>query len=103
MTGDGDLHTLTGAYAVHALPEAEHVAFERHLAECPACAREVDELRATAARLGLAVTAAPPPEMRERVLGRITTVRQEPPKVTGGPGTGQGGAGRAGGSGAGRR
>ncbi|MEI7031885.1 anti-sigma factor [Streptomyces pratensis] len=74
-----ELHTLTGAYAVHALPDAEHRAFERHLRDCEACAQEVRELSATAARLGLAVAAHPPLEMRERVLREITTVRQEPP------------------------
>ena len=49
-----ELHTLTGAYALHALPEDERVAFERHLGACEACAQEVRELSATAARLGLA-------------------------------------------------
>ncbi|WP_047470085.1 RskA family anti-sigma factor, partial [Streptomyces sp. M10] len=29
-----ELHTLTGAYALHALPEEERAAFDRHLADC---------------------------------------------------------------------
>ncbi|MFE4449774.1 anti-sigma factor domain-containing protein [Streptomyces sp. NPDC056796] len=74
-----ELHTLTGAYALHALPEDERLAFERHLGACEACAQEVRELSATAARLGLAVSATPPPALRARVLREITTVRQEPP------------------------
>ncbi|WP_353940842.1 anti-sigma factor [Streptomyces sp. HUAS MG91] len=74
-----DLHTLTGAYAVHALTEEEREAFERHLADCEACAQETAELTATAARLGLAASDAPRPELREQVLRRITTVRQETP------------------------
>ncbi|WP_328722639.1 anti-sigma factor [Streptomyces sp. NBC_00247] len=74
-----ELHTLTGAYALHALPEDERRAFERHLTECRACAQEVSELSATAARLALAVAAAPPRGMREEVLRRIATVRQEGP------------------------
>ncbi|WP_228991345.1 anti-sigma factor domain-containing protein [Streptomyces sp. DH8] len=74
-----ELHTLTGAYALHALPDSERRAFERHLAECEACAQEVRELAATAARLGLAVAETPPRELRERVLREITTVRQEAP------------------------
>ncbi|MEU0304169.1 anti-sigma factor [Streptomyces sp. NPDC006175] len=74
-----ELHTLTGAYALHALPDEERVAFERHLGACEACAQEVRELSATAARLGLAVSATPPPGLRDRVLRDITTVRQEPP------------------------
>ncbi|WP_250289257.1 anti-sigma factor [Streptomyces atroolivaceus] len=74
-----ELHTLTGAYALHALPEEERLAFERHLGACEACTQEVRELSATAARLGLAVSAVPPPGLRERVLREIATVRQEAP------------------------
>ncbi|WP_055486683.1 anti-sigma factor [Streptomyces sp. WMMB 322] len=88
MTGGGagaELHTLTGAYAVHALPAAERETFERHLAACPSCEQEVAELRATAGRLGLAVSEATSPQMRERVLRQIAGVRQEPPRVTGEP------------------
>ncbi|UXX94359.1 anti-sigma factor [Streptomyces sp. AD2-2] len=74
-----DLHLLTGAYALHALPDEESSAFERHLAGCEACARETAELSATATRLGLAVSSTPPTELRAQVLRRITTVRQETP------------------------
>ncbi|MGW8886923.1 anti-sigma factor [Streptomyces sp. NPDC055749] len=74
-----ELHTLTGAYALHALPDDERHEFERHLVVCEACAQEVRELSATAARLGLAVSRTPSAGMRARVLGEITTVRQEPP------------------------
>ncbi|WP_405862457.1 anti-sigma factor [Streptomyces sp. NBC_01515] len=77
-----DLHRLTGAYALHALSDEEREAFERHLADCEPCAQETAELSATAARLGLAVSVEPRREMRERVLGRITTVRQEAPAGT---------------------
>lgn len=74
-----DLHTLTGAYALHALPEDERREFERHLSDCEACTQEVRELSATAARLGLAAAESPPRELRERVLREITAVRQEIP------------------------
>ncbi|OON82241.1 anti-sigma factor [Streptomyces tsukubensis] len=74
-----ELHTLTGAYALHALPPEERRDFERHLADCPACDQEVRELSATASRLGLAVSVAPPETMRSEVLRRIGTVRQEAP------------------------
>ncbi|MFE6282670.1 anti-sigma factor domain-containing protein [Streptomyces sp. NPDC057877] len=77
-----DPHHLTGAYVLHALPDDESDAFERHLASCEPCARETTELSATTARLGLAATVSPPAAMRERVLRRITTVRQQSP---GGP------------------
>ena len=74
-----DLHRLTGAYALHALPDDENTAFERHLAGCEPCAEETAELSATAARLGLAVASTPPTALREQVLRRITAVRQETP------------------------
>lgn len=76
-----DLHTLTGAYALHALEPAERAEFERHLAACPACAQEVGELTATAARLGQAVGVTPPAALKERVLRQIATERQDPPRV----------------------
>ncbi|MFF5494985.1 anti-sigma factor domain-containing protein [Streptomyces aquilus] len=78
-----DLHRLTGAYALHALSGDEEAAFERHLAGCEACALETVELRETAARLGLAVATRPAHELRAQVLGRITAVRQQTPRVPG--------------------
>ncbi|MFJ8487473.1 anti-sigma factor domain-containing protein [Streptomyces sp. NPDC094038] len=74
-----DLHRLTGAYALHALSDQENASFERHLVGCEPCAQETAELSATAARLGLAVAAPASPALREQVLRRITTVRQETP------------------------
>ncbi|MFE4862162.1 anti-sigma factor domain-containing protein [Streptomyces sp. NPDC056670] len=74
-----DLHTLTGAYALHALSEEERTEFERHLADCEPCAQEVRELTATASRLGLAVTVTPPVELKTAVLRQIALVRQDPP------------------------
>ncbi|MFE3326398.1 anti-sigma factor domain-containing protein [Streptomyces sp. NPDC059176] len=78
---DAELHTLTGAYALHALGDRERARFERHMEVCAACAQEVRELSATAGRLGLAVSETPPPGMKAHVLGQIAAVRQEPPKV----------------------
>lgn len=74
-----DIHTLTGAYAVDALPDDERRRFERHLGDCQACQQEVAELTATAARLGTAAAESPPPGLRHRVLAAADTVRQEPP------------------------
>jgi anti-sigma factor RsiW len=76
-----DLHTLTGAYAAHALSDTERQAFERHLGACPACAHEVRELEATAARLGAAVAATPPPELWDRVRAEALVTRQLPPVI----------------------
>ncbi|WP_035799312.1 anti-sigma factor [Kitasatospora mediocidica] len=81
MTTVAELHTLTGAYATHALPEVERSAFEEHLAICPSCAREVAEFSATVARLGLAETVVPAPELKQRVLAQAATVRQLAPTV----------------------
>ncbi|MFV0126663.1 anti-sigma factor domain-containing protein [Streptomyces sp. HMX112] len=75
------MHAPTGAYALDALPDDEREAFERHLRGCPACAQEVKELRATAARLGTAMSAAPPQALRGQVLERVRSVRQLPPRV----------------------
>jgi anti-sigma factor RsiW len=76
-----DLHTLTGAYAAHALSDTERVAFERHLEVCPACAQEVRELTETAARLGAAVAAPPPPDLWDRVRAEALVTRQLAPVV----------------------
>ncbi|CAM5531580.1 anti-sigma factor [Streptomyces avidinii] len=74
-----DLHTLTGAYVLDALEPAERAAVERHLADCASCAQEVRELSETVTRLGLAVAAQPGPALRDEVMRRIGTVRQEAP------------------------
>ncbi|MGQ0837520.1 anti-sigma factor [Actinokineospora sp.] len=74
-----DIHALTGAYALNAIPEFERAAFERHLAECESCAQEVRELQDTATRLGEAASEQPPAELKAQVLARIAEVRQLPP------------------------
>ncbi|MCM2390388.1 anti-sigma factor [Streptomyces albipurpureus] len=74
-----DLHTLTGAYVLHALGPEERVEFEHHLMECPSCDQEVRELAATAGKLSLVVAMVPPPELKQQVMRRISTERQEPP------------------------
>ncbi|MET7934333.1 anti-sigma factor [Streptomyces sp. NPDC005322] len=76
-----DLHTLTGAYAVHALSGRELSEFERHLAVCDPCRHEVRELREASAKLGVATALTPSPLMKDEVMRRIATVRQEPPRV----------------------
>ncbi|TDD36368.1 hypothetical protein E1286_38470, partial [Nonomuraea terrae] len=56
-----ELHALSGAYAVHALPYGERARFEAHLPGCPACAAEIRHLRETAARLAETAAEPPPP------------------------------------------
>ncbi|MFY1676963.1 anti-sigma factor [Streptomyces sp. WMMC905] len=75
-------HIGTGAYALHALPEDERAEMERHLAACATCDRETRELQATAARLALATTTRPAPEVKERTMERVRHVRQDPPRAT---------------------
>ncbi|MGA4988477.1 anti-sigma factor domain-containing protein [Nonomuraea bangladeshensis] len=65
---DDDLHALSGAYAVDALPYADWVVFEEHLRGCAGCGTEVRRLRETAARLAGAVAVNPPPGLRPRLL-----------------------------------
>lgn len=75
-----DLHMLTGAYALNAVPHEEEGEFVAHLSTCAACALEVAELEATAARLAGAVAEAAPAELRGRVLTTVATTRQERPR-----------------------
>ncbi|HEY9378273.1 MAG TPA: anti-sigma factor [Jiangellaceae bacterium] len=75
-----DRHTLSGAYALHALDDNERVLFEEHLETCADCRAEVAEFQATAAYLGMAVAVQPPAQLRERVLTQIRQVRQLPPE-----------------------
>lgn len=77
-----DVHTLTGAYALDALDDAERAVFEAHLAGCAACREEVAALRETAARLTDGVAVAPPPVVRTRVLAQARATPQLPPRGT---------------------
>lgn len=74
-----DVHGLSGAYAVDALDEAERLAFEHHLARCPACQAEVASLRAAAQELSALTETDPPSRLRDAVLGEIRNVRPRPP------------------------
>jgi anti-sigma-K factor RskA len=79
---NAEIHTLTGAYALDALSDAERAMFEQHMAECASCAAEVAELQDTAVRLGSAVAVTPPAELKSRVLANVRRVRQLPPIST---------------------
>ncbi|MFC7587122.1 hypothetical protein ACFQYP_27925 [Nonomuraea antimicrobica] len=82
-----DLHALSGAYAVHALPYAEWALFERHLHACPGCSAEVLRLRETAARLAESVAVPPPAGLRARLLTAARRSRSagRRPDPAGGP------------------
>jgi anti-sigma-K factor RskA len=75
------MHTLAGAFALDAVSDLERAEFSRHLEQCESCAQEVAELRATAARLGAAMTEEPPPEFKDRVLTAMHATRQLPPRT----------------------
>jgi anti-sigma-K factor RskA len=77
-----EAHTLAGAYALDAITGADRARFERHLARCQACARELGELRETTARLAQAVAADPPAEVIERAVAAAARTRQLPPAIT---------------------
>jgi anti-sigma-K factor RskA len=74
-----DLHTLTGVYALDAIDGSERERFEHHLMRCQPCEHEVRGLQETATRLGQAVAARPPEQMKARVLATVATTRQLPP------------------------
>jgi len=74
-----DIHTLVGAYALDAVSDIERKAFDRHLAECPSCALELAELRATVTRLNDLNIATPPPRLKQAVLAGAARTRQVPP------------------------
>lgn len=76
-----ELHAMVGAYALDALDERERATFEAHLAGCPTCTHELEEFRATAARLGSAVAVPPSPALRTAVLEAATRTTQERPVV----------------------
>jgi anti-sigma-K factor RskA len=74
-----DIHALVGAYALDAVDDLERAAFVRHLADCPTCRAELDELRETAARLADGTWSVPPPRLRSEVLAAIGRTRQLTP------------------------
>ncbi len=74
-----DLHALSGAYALDAVGEAERKRFERHLAGCASCQREVSRLQEAASRFAVAVSAQPPARLRTRVLDAVASAAQTNP------------------------
>jgi anti-sigma factor RsiW len=81
-----EAHTLAGAYAMDAIPAADRARFERHLAGCEECAREITSLREATARLATASAVPPPPGLKERVLAAAAQTRQHAPAADVRPG-----------------
>lgn len=78
---DDDVAGLAGLYALDALEGHDLDRFEAYLAAHPDARAEVDEFRDTAARLASTTSAAPPAHLRAEVLGSLSSVRQEPPRL----------------------
>jgi anti-sigma-K factor RskA len=63
------VHEEAAAFVLDALDREEVAVFEEHLATCPDCEDELECLKIAAVALAFAVEpAAPPPELRARVL-----------------------------------
>jgi anti-sigma-K factor RskA len=74
-----DAHTLAGAYAMDAVSAPDRERFERHLAGCRECAREIASLREATAVLGTAAAESLPTGLKERVMAAAAMTRQQPP------------------------
>jgi anti-sigma-K factor RskA len=60
------------SYLLGALPEAERGAFERHLAGCAECRRDVEELGVAVDALPAAAPpVTPPPELKQRIMAVV--------------------------------
>ncbi|MFD0309726.1 anti-sigma factor domain-containing protein [Streptomyces sp. NPDC127119] len=79
MSNHADIHSLTGAYALHALDEDERALFEVHLRGCRPCHDEVAGFTATAVKLAAATAVTAPVAMKQHVLSRLGAIRQVTP------------------------
>ena len=79
MRNGRDVHTLAGPYAMDAISPPDRARFERHLAGCAECAREIASLREATARLATATAVPPPPALKARVMAAAAATRQRPP------------------------
>ena len=77
--GQDSVQDLAAAYALGALSPEEISRFEAFLATSPETQREVAELRDVAALLALGqAESAPSPDLRERVLARVSQAKTVP-------------------------
>jgi anti-sigma-K factor RskA len=74
-----DVHTLAGPYAMDAISAPDRARFDRHLARCEDCAREIASLHEATARLAAATAASPPPALKARVMAAAAATRPRPP------------------------
>jgi anti-sigma-K factor RskA len=73
MTPDHDRWAdAAGAYVLGAMPARERDDFESHLATCPECQAEVDELRPAAEALPMASPPmVPPAALKDRIMAEV--------------------------------
>ncbi len=84
-SGRPEPHTMAGAYALDALDERDRARFERHLAGCQECCREVGGLREATARLATTAALQPTAALKDRLLAETAMARQFPPLTRGAP------------------
>jgi anti-sigma-K factor RskA len=67
-----DFQDASAAYLLGALPDGERAGFEAHLASCPDCRAELDELRVAAEALPVAAPPMrPPPALKARIMAEV--------------------------------
>ena len=72
MTDHDHWADAAGAYVLGAMTATERDEFERHLATCPACREDVDELRPAAEALPMASPPVlPPPALKDRIMAEV--------------------------------
>jgi anti-sigma factor RsiW len=80
MPTTNDIHDLVAPYALDALDAEERAGFERHLADCDRCVRELRELQESATSLAWASAGPEPPsDLRARILERARDEAQVVP------------------------
>ncbi|HET6151462.1 MAG TPA: hypothetical protein VFE15_00820 [Marmoricola sp.] len=73
-------HALSGAYVIDALSVDERDDFGMHLTHCAACREEVVGFQETVSRLAFLTAAAPPRDLRLRVLRDLGAEPRRPPR-----------------------
>ena len=77
---------LIAGQALYALPPEDEERVALHVAECDSCRRQLREAEALAASLAYAVpAAAPPPDLRDRVLASVEPVVEAAPAAAPAP------------------
>jgi anti-sigma factor RsiW len=72
MTDHDRWADAAGAYVLGAMSPPERDDFERHLATCPACREDVEELRPAAEALPMASPPVlPPPALKDRIMAEV--------------------------------